>query len=114
FSLVLGSVVWLVLTGRFEPGALLAGALVVASGTAITIRLSEVRQRLPLRRLPQALYAIAGYLLRSVLPDLVSGCLRLARRVLSPRPEPGGLVVAVSVPEASDEALLLLAAGISL
>lgn len=110
---VLGLVVWFGLTGVGGVRELLLGVLVVGSATALVAHVARAPTRLPLRRLPSAAGALVAYVLRVVLPSFVTGSLSIARAALSPRAEPRGVIVAVELPGASPEALLVVAMGVA-
>lgn len=111
--LLLAAVVFYVLTVDFGARGLVLGLLVVSSATALTVYLAEFRSAVPARRLPGAIWSLLGYGLRVVLPSFVTGSLRIARAALRPDPEPSGVIVAVRLPDASPEALLVLSMGVT-
>lgn len=114
FSLLLGLVTWFGLVGRFELVDLALGAVVVGTGARITARVSDTWSDMPPRRIPGALFFFAAYLALRVLPSMVIHSLRSIRIGARRHPVLRGAIVAVDLPDASDEALLLLAMGTAL
>jgi multisubunit Na+/H+ antiporter MnhE subunit len=106
--------IWFSLIGRAGPPEWVFGAGVVLSAWWLFDRLSEFGNHVPASQGRHFIRGVGGYLLLYLVPDIMRSTFRVFREVLRPRIDVSPAIVAVSLPEATPAALLLLAYGTSL
>ncbi len=117
FSVVIGTAVWFGLIGHYGLQEWVLGTLVVASGGWLTVRLSDAGMLMPYKRLTGSFWSFLTYVAKEMLPAMLFQSLRLAAAAAYPRSAMQdavlGAIIAVELPKASNEALLLLSFGIA-
>jgi multicomponent Na+:H+ antiporter subunit E len=106
--------IWFSLIGRAGPTEWVFGAGVVLSAWWLFDRLSEFGNHVPASQGRHFIRGVGGFLLIHLIPDIVRSTFRVFREVLRPRIDVSPAIVAVTLPEATPAALLLLAYGTSL
>ena len=112
--LPLGLGLWFGLIGRLGWLELAQGLVVVASAWWLFQRTSDEPLALPAGNEARWIWAIGRYLLGYVGPEVVRSTIRVFGKVVEPHLELHPSIVAVELPSARHEGLILLAYGISL
>ncbi len=113
FWMVLGGITWFSLVGRFDWQSMALGFPVIISAWALTEYMSNLKTGVKAREIPKVLKNFAGYVLLIVIPGFFRAPFFVARACLGGRTI-NPMVIAVPLPEASKESLLLLSLGLSM
>lgn len=106
--------IWFALIGRAGPTEWVFGSAVILSAWWLFDRLSEFGNHVPASQGRHFARGVGGYLLGHLVVDMVRSTFRVFREVLRPRIDISPAIVAVTLPEATPAALMLLAYGTSL
>ncbi len=113
FWLVLGSMTWFSLVGGFDAKSLGLGLAVILSAWSLTEYMSSLKTGIPARNTLGLLKNLTKYFFVIVLPGFVRAPFFVCRACLGGPPlKP--VLLAISLPGASKESLLLMSIGISM
>lgn len=109
-----GLAIWALLMPRYDWPSLMLGVPAIWVAWRAFTWFATFRVSIPAARGLRSLLGIGGYLFVHVPADIVRSTVAVLVEVLSPSPRIRPAIVAVSIPQASPEALMVLAYGICL